>query len=176
MNIFASFFEIQTTMSKKNTRMEAVKMIISSREVAKQEELLDELRKTGFPCTQATLSRDLKQLRIVKAQNSEGRYVYMLPETRVFRTVSDTQLSVRALNSMGVLNIRFSGTLAVVKTLPGYASHVAYDIDNAQLDCVLGTVAGDDTVIVVLEEETERTHALNALSAAAHYKGTETGE
>lgn len=163
-------------MRTKNTRMEAVKMIISSREVSRQEELLDELRQTGFPCTQATLSRDLKQLRIVKAQNSEGRYVYMLPETRVFRTVSDTQLSVRALNSMGVLNIRFSGTLAVVKTLPGYASHVAYDIDNAQLDCVLGTVAGDDTVIVVLEEETERTHALNALSAAAHYKGTETGE
>jgi len=158
-------------MSKKNTRMEAVKMIISSREISKQEELLDELAKTGFSCTQATLSRDLNQLRIVKAQNSEGRYVYMLPETRVYRTVSDTQMSVRALNSMGVLGIRFSGTMAVVKTLPGYASHVAYDIDNAQLDCVIGTVAGDDTVLVVLEEDTDRTHALNAISGAANYGG-----
>ena len=151
--------------------MEAVKMIISSAEISKQEELLDELVKTGYPCTQATLSRDLKQLRIVKAQNAEGRYVYMLPEARIFRSVSDTHMSVRALNSMGVLSVRFSGTLAVVKTLPGYASHVAYDIDNAQLDCVLGTVAGDDTVLAVLEEGTDRDHALNAISGAANYKG-----
>ncbi len=150
--------------------MEVAKMIISSQEISKQEELLDELYKAGFPCTQATLSRDLKQLKIVKAQNTEGRYIYMLPETRVYRSVNDTHMTVKALNSMGVLSIKFSKNIAVVKTLPGHASHVAYDIDNAQLDCVLGTVAGDDTIFVVLEEDTERTYALNAISSAANYK------
>ncbi len=156
-------------MGKKSTRLEVVKMIISSQEIATQQDLLNELGKAGYPCTQATLSRDLRQLKIVKARNSEGSYVYMLPESRVLRSVSDTHMTVKALHNIGVLNIKFSGNLAVVKTLPGYAPHVAYDIDNAGLDCVMGTVAGDDTVVVILEEETDRRHALDALSGVTNY-------
>ncbi len=144
-------------------------MIISSQEIATQQDLTNELAKAGYPCTQATLSRDLQQLKIVKARNSEGKYVYMLPESRVLRSVSDTHMTVKALHNIGVLNIKFSGNLAVVKTLPGYAPHVAYDIDNAGLDCVMGTVAGDDTVVVILEEETDRQHALNAIAGVTHF-------
>ncbi len=156
-------------MGNKNTRLEAVKMIISSQEISKQQELINELARAGFPCTQATLSRDLMQLRIVKAQNKEGRNVYMLPESRVFRSVSDTHMTVRALHNIGVLNVKFSGNLAVVKTLPGHASHVAYDIDNADIGCIMGTIAGDDTVLAVLEEGTDRNHALNAIASVTNY-------
>ncbi len=156
-------------MGKKNTRLEVVKMLISSQEISKQQELINELTKAGFPCTQATLSRDLAQLRIVKAQNKEGRYVYMLPESRVFRSVSDTHMTVKALHNIGVLSVKFSGNLAVVKTLPGHASHVAYDMDNANIDCIMGTVAGDDTVLAVLEEGTDRSHALNAIAGVTNY-------
>ncbi len=156
-------------MGKKNARLEVVKMLISSQEISKQRELRDELGKAGYPCTQATLSRDLMQLKIVKAQNEEGRYVYMLPESRVLRAVSDTHMTVRALHNIGVLSVKFSGNLAVVRTLPGHASHVAYDIDNARIDSVMGTVAGDDTVLVILEEGTPRDLALNAISAVTNY-------
>lgn len=138
-------------------------MLISSRELSKQEELMEELEKAGYPTAQATLSRDLKLLRVVKAQNGQGRYVYMMPNNQSYRSVSDSHVTVTAMNRLGALDVRFSGNLAVVKTLPGHASHVAYDIDKANLDCVLGTVAGDDTVILVLEEGADRAQVLDRL-------------
>lgn len=153
-------------MGKRNARIEVVKMIIGSQELSTQEELLAQLDIAGYPSTQATLSRDLKQLRVVKVQNRDGRYVYMLPEAQRFRTVSDTHVTVEAMNRLGVLSVRFSGNMAVVRTLPGHASHVAYDIDAAQLPCILGTVAGDDTIIMVLTEGTPHDEALDALSKA----------
>lgn len=151
-------------MGKKDTRLEIVKMIISSQELSKQEELMAELNKAGYPTAQATLSRDLKLLGVVKAQNQSGRYVYMLPNSRAYRSVSDNHITVMAMNRMGALGIRFSGNLAVVKTLPGHAAHVAYDIDHADLDCIVGTVAGDDTVLLVLDEGADRAQVMDALS------------
>lgn len=151
-------------MGKKESRLEVIKMLISSQELSKQEELMAELEKAGYTSAQATLSRDLKRLKVVKAQNADGRYIYMLPENKGFRSISDNHVTVAAMNRLGAIGVRFSGNLAVVKTLPGHASHVAYDIDNANLDFILGTVAGDDTVIVVLEEDTGRNEVLDALA------------
>jgi len=151
-------------MSKKESRLEVIKMLVSSQELSKQEELMSELEKAGYASAQATLSRDLRLLGVVKAQNADGRYVYMLPNSRSYRSVSDSHMTVMAMNKLGALGVKFSGNIAVVKTLPGHASHVAYDIDTADLGCVLGTVAGDDTVILVLEEGTDHAEALNALS------------
>ena len=151
-------------MRKKEGRLEVIKMMISSQELSKQEELMAELEKAGYPTAQATLSRDLKLLGVVKAQNENGRYVYMLPNKKAYRNVSDSHVTVMAMNRLGALGVRFSGNMAVVKTLPGHASHVAYDIDHAELACVVGTVAGDDTVMMVLEENTDRAEVLDALS------------
>ena len=139
-------------------------MLISSQELSKQEELMAELEKAGYPTAQATLSRDLKLLRVVKVQNERGRYAYMLPSNRAYRSVSDSHATVMAMNRLGALGVRFSGNLAVVKTLPGHASHVAYDIDHAELAGILGTLAGDDTVLLVLEEDADRANVLDALS------------
>ncbi len=156
-------------MSAREQRQEVVKMIVSSEEVSTQDELLAALERAGVKCTQATLSRDLRQLQITKIVSASGRMIYALPGTRVHRTVEDTQASISVMHRMGVLSIKFSGSMAVIKTLPGYASHVAYDIDNAQLDCVLGTVAGDDTVFVALTDDIERSYALAALASATHF-------
>lgn len=150
----------------KGARLEVLKMIIGGMELGTQEELLAELGKAGYESTQATLSRDLKQLRIVKAQNGEGRYVYMLPSSRIYHTVSERHVTLDQMNRLGAISVRFSGNIAVIKTLPGHAAHVGYDIDNATLSCVLGTIAGDDTVMVVLVEGTPHDLALNALSTA----------
>ena len=149
----------------KNTRLEVVKMIVSSQELSTQEELLRELERSGFPTTQATLSRDLRQLRITKAPNEEGEQVYMLPEKRRYQRVSDTHMTVQKMNRLGALSVKFSGNMAVLRTPPGHAAHVAYDIDNAELQEVLGTVAGDDTVFIVMAEDTNRQMLLNRLNA-----------
>lgn len=149
----------------KNTRLEVVKMIVSSQELSTQEELLRELERSGFPSTQATLSRDLRQLRIAKGLNEDGLQVYMLPEKRRFQRVSDTHLTVQKMNRLGALSVKFSGNMAVVRTPPGHAAHVAYDIDNAEISEVLGTVAGDDTVFIVLAEDANRQMLLNQLNA-----------
>ena len=149
----------------KHTRLEVVKMIVSSQELSTQEELLRELERSGFPSTQATLSRDLRQLRIAKGLNEEGQQVYMLPEQRRYQRVSDTHMTVQQLNRRGTLSVKFSGNMAVLRTPPGHASHVAYDIDNAQLQEVLGTVAGDDTIFIVLAEDADKQMFLNRLNA-----------
>ena len=148
----------------KNTRLEVIKMIISSQELSTQEELLRELKTAGFPSTQATLSRDLRQLRIVKGHGEHGNYIYMLPEQRKYQRVSDTHVTVQQINRLGALSVKFSGNLAVLRTPPGHASHVAYDIDNAQLSEVLGTIAGDDTVLIILDENADRQQVVNTIS------------
>lgn len=150
-------------MRNKESRLEVIKMLVSSRELSKQEELMDELRRAGYDSAQATLSRDLKLLGVVKAQNENGRYVYMLPDKKAYRNVSNNHMTVTAMNRLGALGVRFSGNMAVVKTLPGHASHVAYDIDHAELGFVVGTIAGDDTVFIVMEEGSDRAEALDAL-------------
>ena len=143
-------------------------MIVSSQEVGKQEDLLRELEAAGFPSTQATLSRDLRQLRISKSLNEQGQYIYMLPEQRRYRRVSDTHMTVEHLNRLGALDVRFSGNIAVMHTPPGHASHVAYDIDNANLPSVLGTIAGDDTIMIVLTEEADRKEVLAQIGSAVN--------
>ena len=151
-------------MKTKNSRLDAIKMIISSKEVGSQEELLQELSKEGFQLTQATLSRDLKQLKVAKAASMNGNYVYVLPNNTMYRRVTEPHSATEMLLSDGVRGIEFSGNLAVIRTRPGYASSVAYDIDIHSFDEILGTIAGDDTILLVLREGCTRTSALNALS------------
>lgn len=148
-------------------------MILTQQEIGKQLDLAKALKDAGYECTQATLSRDLRQLNIVKGTNHEGKYVYLLPVQRAYQRVSDVHASLSAMHRLGVSGVRFSGTTAVVKTLPGHAPHVAYDIDQLAWDSILGTVAGDDTVLVVLDEQCSREEFLNQLSQAGLYNNQE---
>ena len=116
-----------------------------------QEDLLAALKEEGFVSTQTTLSRDLKQLRISKVRVRSGLSVYALPREGQFEPVPTLQ----EINQTK-WRLNFSGNLMVVHTPPGHASMVAYDIDNLKNPNFLGTVAGDDTVIVVLAEGSDR--------------------
>jgi transcriptional regulator of arginine metabolism len=138
-------------MGIRNSRLDVIKEIISSQKITCQEELLDALAQKGYKLTQATLSRDLKQMKVAKATSVVGKSYYVLPNNTMYRRVKDTQVT-EARHSDGFVSLRFSGNLAVMKTNPGYASRMAYDIDNANLEHVLGTVAGDDTIMIVFEE------------------------
>ncbi|MBQ7443642.1 MAG: arginine repressor [Bacteroidaceae bacterium] len=148
----------------KSTRLEVIKMIVTSQELATQDELLRELAKAGFPLTQATLSRDLRKLGITKGLNDEQRYVYLMPGQRRYQRVSDTHMTVHNINRMGVVSVKFTGNLCVVKTPPGHAAHVAYDIDHAELPEVVGTIAGDDTIFIALTEGADRRLLLDHIS------------
>lgn len=132
--------------------MEALKMLISSQELGSQEEVLQALGREGFKLTQATLSRDLKQLKVAKAASMNGKYVYVLPNETMYKRISSPQTAREMMLSTGFVSINFSGNMIVIKTRPGYASSIAYNIDNSDIPQILGTIAGDDTIFLVKKE------------------------
>ena len=150
-------------MKKKANRLDAIKMIISSKEVGSQDELLQALGEAGFELTQATLSRDLKQLKVAKAANTNGRYVYVLPNDIMYKR-NNGQSPSEMLMYSGFVSLQFSGNIAVIRTRPGYASSMAYDIDNREYEGILGTIAGDDTIMLVLRERTSHEEVRQFLS------------
>ncbi len=151
-------------MSGRISRLDIIKRIISSKEIGSQDELLTALKKEGYNTTQATLSRDLKFMKVAKASSPFGKSVYILPENTRYKRVRDGASSGMAEFSEGFVSINFSANIAVVKTKPGYASRMAYNIDNADIEEVIGTIAGDDTVMLILAENVTREDAKMALS------------
>ena len=143
-------------MKVKNSRLEALKMLISSMELSSQEEVLRALKTEGFQLTQATLSRDLKQLKVAKAASMNGKYVYILPNETMYKRVTTPRKATEMLQRSGYISVKISGQLAIVKTRPGYASAIAYDIDASDSDLILGTIAGDDTIFVAIREGVTR--------------------
>ena len=139
-------------------------MLISSMELSSQEEVLRALEAEGFQLTQATLSRDLKQLKVAKAASMNGKYVYVLPNETMYKRVTTPRKATEMLQRSGYISVNISGQLAIVKTRPGYASAIAYDIDSSDSDYILGTIAGDDTIFVAIREGVTRGQILRVLS------------
>jgi transcriptional regulator of arginine metabolism len=122
------------------------------------------LQKEGFKLTQATLSRDLKQLKVAKAASMSGNYVYVLPNETMYKRVS-TPNSIREMMRVpGFISINFSGNMGIIKTRPGYASSIAWNIDNSDVPEILGTIAGDDTIFIVIKEGVKHKDVIEALS------------
>lgn len=144
--------------------MEALKMLISSMELGSQDEVLKALEKEGFKLTQATLSRDLKQLKVAKAASMNGKYVYVLPNDTMYKRIATPKAAMEMLQTSGFLSINFSGNIGVIKTRPGYASSIAYNIDNAAITDILGTIAGDDTILIVIKQGVEEETIIDELS------------
>lgn len=151
-------------MKVKTNRMETLKMLISSHELSSQEEVLQALAKEGYKLTQATLSRDLKQLKVAKAASMNGKYVYVLPNETMYKRVSNPRSLREMMMSPGFQSINFSGNMVVIKTRPGYASSIAYNIDNSDIPQILGTIAGDDTIFMVRKEGTSENELIKSLS------------
>ena len=150
-------------MRSKSDRIETLKMIISSQQLGNQEEVLRALSDEGFNLTQATLSRDMKQLKVAKAASMNGKYVYVLPNETMYRRVAKPSTAREMLHTPGFVSMSFSGNMAVIKTRPGYASSIAYNIDNSDIPEILGTIAGDDTIFIAMKEGTSKLRLKNAL-------------
>jgi len=143
-------------MKNKRNRLKIISDILRSSVVGSQEELLKLLKEQHCEITQATLSRDLKVLKVAKTPLSNGTYKYVLPSyNKPLPPPSANTLNDSLANGV-ILSLEFSQQLAVLKTKPGYASAIAWDIDNKASDYILGTIAGDDTILVVPREGVER--------------------
>jgi transcriptional regulator of arginine metabolism len=125
--------------------------LIAGGSISSQGQLLQHLSARGHPTTQATLSRDLKILKVGKLPNGRGGYTYAFPDDT---DVGGSDASVAAMFLHGYRSIAFSGNLAVIHTLPGHAASVAFALDKLAVDGIVGTVAGDDTILAVLAEGT----------------------
>jgi transcriptional regulator of arginine metabolism len=141
---------ILSIMKGKGARHQAILEILREHRVSNQEQLVDLLATKGYKTTQATLSRDINQLHIVK-RLIEGQYVYV---SNSFSS-SFVDTSVTGLSS-GDISLEFSGNIAVVKTIPGYAGAIASMIDKMNNSDILGTIAGDDTILLILREGADR--------------------
>lgn len=135
----------------RQSRLNVIKHLIQSREIGSQDELAQALAKTGHVLTQSSLSRDLKLLKVIKGFAPSGKSIYMLPDHPRYQRVREHHDTGMAIEN-GFMSIRISGQLAVIKCRPGYASGLASDIDNAKISEIIGTIAGDDTIFLALEE------------------------
>jgi len=134
-------------------RLAEIKNIISSKKISDQETLLNELHKKAYNITQATLSRDLNYLQVAKVYDDKFGFIYALP--------SELNKFERRFNNTGSLNgflsISYSNNIAVISTLPGHANQVALYIDYKQCPEILGTIAGDDTIMLIMKEGVNQT-------------------
>lgn len=150
-------------MKVKGQRLDAIKMILSSKEINSQEDLMKELQGEGFPVTQATLSRDLKQLKVAKAASINGDYVYVLPNETMYHRIHTPLKAVEMMTVPGFKDIHFSGNIGVIHTRPGCASSIAYNIDNSDIPEIMGTIAGDDTIFIAIKEDADHNAIIDAL-------------
>ena len=152
-------------MKNKVQRLLTIRKIITENNIGSQELLLSILKDEGFDLTQATLSRDLKELRVAKMADRENGYVYTIPEKTV--PMEPMQRGGRgSFLADGFNGIQFSGNLAVVKTQPGYANTIAAIIDRNNPFEIIGTIAGDDTILLILREGVSRREVINSLVLA----------
>jgi transcriptional regulator of arginine metabolism len=133
----------------KSQRQAKITEIISNRNVETQEQLLELLREAGFRSTQATISRDIKELRIVKELTSLGTYRYTSSADEVGGTFSS---KLNTIFRECITNFDYAQNIIVIHTLPGLASAAASTIDAMNMSVVLGTIAGDDTVLLVMRD------------------------
>lgn len=146
-------------MKNKSNRLHVIKEIVAQHFISNQDELLLMLKEKGFSLTQATLSRDLKRLKITKMPNDVGEYVYSLPNP-LYNGGKRSEIQIIGTNSLA-----FSGPLAVLKTRSGYAGGIAAEIDENASEAILGTIAGDDTILIVPREGFSREEITQILSA-----------
>ena len=131
----------------KRGRQERLVKLIQTKEIGTQDELIEELRACGYNVTQATVSRDIKELQLVKVMSKSGRYCYALSNSKD----SDAAKRLRSLLTTAVKDIDFAGNLVIIKTEAGMAQALCAAIDSAQYSEIVGSIAGDDTIFLALK-------------------------
>ncbi len=132
----------------KEQRQRAILDIIARQDVETQEQLLAALREQGFRCTQATISRDIKELQLVKELGASGEYRYVISDRR---GQGEHDERLRNIFREGVISAACAQNLVVVKTMPGLANAAASALDHMEIEKMVGTLAGDDTALLIMD-------------------------
>lgn len=148
-------------MKNKRNRLHIIVELIKRNCIGSQNELAEMLKEQGVQVTQATLSRDLKALKITKVANDMGNYMYIIPDSNELQDsmLMKGQKGLHSSSQIGFVSLNYSGNIAVIKTRNGYATGLAYDIDMSHSPVVIGTIAGADTVFALLSEGVTREEA-----------------
>ena len=130
-------------------RQAAIIDLITNHEIDTQEELTARLREMGFNSTQATISRDIKELRLIKIASSNGGYKYSVAENE-----QDSGFVPRVRNIFRecVIKVDVAQNLVVIRTITGMANAAAFALDSMKINETVGTIAGDDTVLIILKD------------------------
>ncbi len=148
-------------MKSRKQRLLMIKKVIGNQKITRQKQLLEILRKKGFILTQATLSRDLKALKVGKIPDEKGERYYFFPgETLQHNNIA---AEIPMMPFRAFLSLEFSNNLGVIKTVPAYSHSIASKIDELHLYELLGTLAGNDTVLLILREAVSHNDIKNAL-------------
>jgi len=133
----------------KSARQEKILEIIAARDIETQSQLIDELSSRGIRSTQATLSRDIKELRLVKELTSEGKYRYVAASREEY---TDFDMRLKKIFRESVTTYATAQNLLVIKTLPGLAPAACAALDGMEIDGLVGTLAGDDTAFLAMRD------------------------
>ena len=136
-------------MAKKSVRHIKIREIISNEKIETQDELVKRLNEYELNVTQATVSRDIKELQLIKVPTPAGQYVYSLPNDRKYHPLE--KLGRHLIDSF--VNIDGTGNLLVLKTLPGNAQSIGAILDQIDWEEVLGTICGDDTCLIICRDD-----------------------
>ncbi len=150
-----------TAMRNKTKRLLTIRQLIETELISSQEELLFRLKELGVEATQSTLSRDLKFMKVAKIPHKEKGYIYIIPEN----INEQKEEKISSVLTDAILSIDFSGNLAVIKTLPGYANAVTVLIDSENYFEILGTIAGEDTIFIIMREGVSRSQLVEVLTS-----------
>ncbi|MCS1350794.1 transcriptional regulator AhrC/ArgR [Mechercharimyces sp. CAU 1602] len=144
-------------MKTKTQRHIRIREIITSKNIETQEELVEELQQSGYNVTQATVSRDIKELRLVKVATDFGRYMYSLPADKRFNPMQ----KLKRMLKESFVGVETSENLLVMKTLPGNANAIGALIDSLDWTEIIGTIAGDDTILIICREREQVPHLVS---------------
>lgn len=147
-------------MRNKKDRLQTIRNIVGSKKISSQEDLLKQMIAHGFQMTQATLSRDLRDLKISKIRDIDDSYIYINQEQDSRPTIE--LRSGFPLN--GFLSMQFAQGMALIRTLPGFASGIASAIDTMKIKEIAGTIAGDDTILLIPMDGSRKEEIIKKLS------------
>jgi transcriptional regulator of arginine metabolism len=133
----------------KKERQAAILSAIAEADIETQQDLLNALEQKGFSCTQATISRDIKELHLIKAPTGRGNYRY----TAAGRGTPNAEGRLRTIFRESVTSFDYAQNIVVLKTMPGLASAACANLDSMEIRDLLGTIAGDDTCVLIMRNE-----------------------
>ncbi|MBR4892830.1 MAG: arginine repressor [Clostridia bacterium] len=137
----------------KQKRQMAILDFIEKEEISTQEELTLKLKNAGFKVTQATVSRDIKELKLIKVHSDKKGNKYSRVASEISKNSSESTMKLFTIINEAVSSVDYANNIVIIRTIQGMAQGVAFAIDNLHQDGVMGTIAGDDTIMIVTKTE-----------------------